>query len=70
MKNLLMQNETKQKSIIIDGDLHNKLKVLCKGKCLKIGGVVEDLIYLYLNNPKDLQDKIDKVKDNYQHSIR
>ena len=63
MKEFISQNETKPKSIIIDGNLHNKFKVLCKGKSLKIGGVIEDLIQLYLYNPKDLQQMIDEIKE-------
>lgn len=63
MKEFISQNEAKPKSIIIDGNLHNKFKVLCKGKSLKIGGVIEDLIQLYLYNPKDLQQMIDEIKE-------
>ena len=54
---------TKPKSIIIDGGLHNRFKVLCKGKSMKIGGVIEDLIKLYLRDPKDIQKKIDELKE-------
>jgi len=56
---------TKPKSVIIDGDLHQRFKLLCKGKSLKIGGVIEDLIGLYLNNPRELQKMIDEHKDSY-----
>jgi hypothetical protein len=52
------------KSIIIDGDLHNKFKKLCKGKNMKIGGVIEDLIKLYLDSPDDIQKIIDEYKKN------
>ena len=55
MKDLLTFSATKPKSIIIDGDLHNRFKMLCKGKSMKIGGVIEDLIRLYLDNPKIIQ---------------
>lgn len=55
--------EVKPKSIIIDGDLHNRFKMLCKGKSLKIGGVIENLIKLYLENPKYIQKMIDENKD-------
>ena len=51
MKELMVANGTKPKSIIIDGDLHNRFKTLCKGKNLKIGGVIEDLIRAYLRDP-------------------
>ena len=63
MEDLITINRTKSKSIIIDGDLHYKFKILCKGKSLKIGGVIEDLIKFYLNNPKDVQKKIDEEKE-------
>ena len=62
-KVLTMANGAKPKSIIIDGELHNKFKMLCKGKSMKIGGVIEDLIQLYLEKPKDMQRLIDEVKD-------
>jgi len=67
MKDLLTLNGAKPKSIIIDGGLHNRFKILCKGKSLKIGGVIEDLINLYLSNPRDLQQMIDEQKEK-QHS--
>lgn len=63
MKELLTLNETKPKSVIIEGNLHNKFKMLCKGKSLKIGGVIEDLITLYLNNPKKIQALIEESKE-------
>jgi hypothetical protein len=37
--------------------------LLCKGKSMKIGGVIEDLINLYLSDPKNLQKMIDEIKD-------
>ena len=64
MKELIAVNGTKPKSIIIDGDLHNRFKMLCKGKSMKIGGVIEDLIRLYLNEPKETQKKIDELKEH------
>jgi len=63
MGKLYVDEEVKPKSIIIDGELHNKFKVLCKGKCMKIGGVIEDLIMLYINDPKSLQKMIDELKE-------
>ena len=63
MKELLTLNETKSKSVIIEGNLHNKFKMLCKGKSLKIGGVIEDLITLYINNPKKIQTLIEQSKE-------
>jgi hypothetical protein len=62
MKELLI-SETKPKSIIIEGELHDAFKLLCKGKSMKIGAVVEDLIKLYLRDPKNLQRMIDEMKD-------
>ena len=55
--------ETKPKSIIIDGKLHSQFKMLCKGKSMKIGGVIEDLIKLYLKYPKETQKQIDELKE-------
>lgn len=63
MEQLNYHDEGKSKSIIIDGELHHKFKVLCKGKCMKIGAVIEDLIRLYINNPKKIQIMIDESKD-------
>ncbi len=63
MEKILSVNGAKPKSIIIDGNLHNRFKLLCKGKSMKIGGVIEDLIELYLEKPKDMQKLIDDVKD-------
>lgn len=56
-------NGEKPKSIIINGELHHHLKHYCRGKSLKIGGVIEDLILLYLTDPKDTQKKIDELKE-------
>lgn len=64
MKNTLTVNApTKPKSVIIEGNLHGKFKLLCKGKSLKIGGVIEDLIALYLSNPRKIQTMIDEISD-------
>lgn len=63
MKDLLTLNGTKPKSIIIDGNLHNHFKLFCKGRSMKIGGVIEDLITLYLRDPKETQRKIDEIKE-------
>jgi hypothetical protein len=38
---------------------------LCKGKSMKIGAVIEDLIQLYLNNPKGIQKMIDEFKEKH-----
>ena len=60
-----MANEEKEisKSIIIDGDVHYKFKIFCKGKNLKIGKVVEDLIKLFMKDSKQVQKQIDEIKD-------
>ncbi len=62
MKELLTLNETKPKSIIIEGNLHSRFKLFCKGRSLKIGGVIEDLISIYLDEPKKIQSMIDESK--------
>ena len=62
MKNTEMLIPTKPKSVIIDGNLHGKFKMLCRGKSLKIGGVIEDLIFLYITEPKKTQELIEDVK--------
>ena len=66
MENELTMVNTKSKSIIIDGDLHYDFKIFCKGKNYKIGGVIEDLIKLYLNDPKTIRKLIDEYRDTYE----
>ena len=67
MKEILTLEKTKPKSVIIEGKLHNRFKILCKGKSLKIGGVIEELIKLYLDNPKKIQELIEESKEiNYE----
>jgi len=64
MENITTKNNVpKSKSIIIDGGLHYKFKTLCRGKSIKIGGIIEDLIKLYLYDPKGTQKLIDEVKE-------
>ena len=67
MNNIEMPTATKPKSVIIDGELHGKFKLLCKGKSLKIGGVIEDLIELYLGDPRGIQKVIDERKEQSNH---
>jgi hypothetical protein len=69
MKDLLTLNEVKPKSVIIEGNLHSRFKLLCKGNNLKIGGVIEDLISLYLSDPKKVQAMIEETKEqiNYEN---
>lgn len=69
MKSTELEDNNKSKSVIIDGAIHNNFKVFCKGKSLKIGGVIEDLILLYLNNPKIIQKMIDEIKDKELSSV-
>ena len=59
-------NETKikSKSIIVTEVVHNDFKKLCKNKNLKIGALIEDLIKLYLSNPKIIQKLIDDLKES------
>ena len=52
------------KSVIINGNLHYKFKMLCKGKSMKIGAVIEDLIRLYLNKQREVQKMIDTLKES------
>ena len=63
MNNVATPTTTKPKSVIIDGELHGEFKMLCKGKSLKIGGVIEDLIRLYLSDPRGIQKVIDERKE-------
>lgn len=60
---ILTMTKNKSKSVIIDGDVHNKFKDFCKERSLKIGGVIEDLIQVYLSDPKVIQKLIDDQKD-------
>jgi hypothetical protein len=69
MEKTITITETKPKSIIIDGNLHNRFKSLCKGKSMKIGGVIEDLIKIYINDPKSLQKMIDELKDEESRKL-
>lgn len=62
MEKMLIKNKMKSKSVIIDGELHNTFKIFCKGKSLKIGGVIENLISLYLKKTKETQKLIDEIK--------
>ena len=64
MNNIEIPAATKPKSVIIDGELHGKFKLLCKDKSLKIGGVIEDLIELYLSDPRGIQKVIDERKES------
>lgn len=69
MKITELENNNKSKSVIIDGKIHNSFKVFCKGKSLKIGGVIEDLILIYLHEPKILQKMIDEIKDRQPAAV-
>lgn len=54
----------KPKSVIINNDIHAQLKVLCAGKSLKMGSVIENLIRLYLKEYKSIQLQIDNLKES------
>lgn len=64
MENVLTMTKGKAKSVIINADVHSKLKNFCKGKSLKIGGIIEDLIVLYLKDPKTIEKLIDQNKES------
>jgi len=69
MKEIISVTDTKLKSIIVNGELHSKFKNLCKIKNLKIGGVIEDLIKLYLHDPDKMQELINGLKNEYSEVI-
>lgn len=50
------------KSVIIDKDLHYKFKMYCKGKNLKIGGLIEDILKTYIRFPKEFNQLMDKYR--------
>lgn len=60
MRNKIVIQDTK-KSLLIEGDLHNELKVICFKKHKKISGVVSDLIKLYLKSYTKIQKMIDEM---------
>jgi len=70
MKDLLTVNDVKPKSVIIEGNLHTRFKLLCKGRNLKIGGVIENLISLYLDDPKKIQGMIEDLNEVQLDSFR
>ena len=69
MNRTFNSNGSKPKSIIVNGDLHYHFKVHCKGKSMKIGGVIEDLMKLYLTNTKNLQVMIDEMKEKESERV-
>ena len=64
-----ISSTTKPKSVIIDGSLHYSFKMLCKGKSMKIGAVIEDLIKLYLSDQKKIQREIDELKEKQPNLV-
>ena len=64
MTNIVAMTKQKSKSVIINADVHGEFKNFCKGKSLKIGGVIEDLIRVYLDDPKAIQKLIDSLDNN------
>jgi hypothetical protein len=63
MTNVSTMMNQKSKSVIINADIHGEFKNFCKGKSLKIGGVIEDLIKVYLIDPKAIQKLIDRLNE-------
>lgn len=61
MENTLTMTKVKSKSVIIDGEVHGRFKEHCKNRSLKIGGVIENLIVLYLEDSKEVQKLIDSL---------
>jgi len=64
MEALKKVTDKTSKSVIIDGDIHAQLKSLCAGKNLKMGGVIENLIRLYLKDYKNVQKQIDNLNES------
>jgi len=64
-----ISSTAKPKSVIIDGNLHYSFKMLCKGKSMKIGAVIEDLIKLYLSDQKKVQREIDELKEKQPNLV-
>lgn len=64
MNNQVVEKKVTSKSIIVDGRLHADFKMFCKGKNLKIGGMVEQLMQVLLDNPKEVQKLITKMNEN------
>lgn len=60
MEKALTMAKTKSKSVIIDGDLHYKFKVFCRGKNYKIGGAIQSLIEIYMDNYDVVQKMINE----------
>ena len=65
MENVLDMAKIKSKSVIIDGDVHGRFKEHCKNRSLKIGGIIENLIELYLDDPQEIQKLINNIKKNF-----
>jgi hypothetical protein len=63
MEDLKKPADKTSKSVIINGDIHAQLKSLCAGKNLKMGGVIENLILLYLKDYKNVQKQIDNLNE-------
>ncbi len=58
------KKKSTSKSVIIDFQIHAKMKKFCTGNKRKIGGVIENLIRLYLANPKEIETLIENIKEN------
>ncbi len=62
----LIEIPTLSKSIIIDANIHSEIKKLAQKRSLKLGGLVEDLIKLYINDPKGIMVQINELKEKNQ----
>ncbi len=49
------------KSILINKELHERFKVFCRGKNLKIGGKVESLVAAYIKDNKKMDKLINEI---------
>lgn len=65
-----MLEENKPKSVIISRDIHNEFKNFCRGKNLKIGGVVENLMRYYIDNYSEITKLLEHSKSiNYNEKV-
>lgn len=58
-----VKKKSTSKSVIIDGKLHADMKDHCNKNKRKLGGVIENLIKLYLSDPKGTDNLIDNLKE-------
>ena len=65
MENILTMEKIKSKSVIIDGEVHGRFKEYCKNRSLKIGGIIENLIELYLEKPQEVEKLLSEIEKKY-----